>query len=91
MSWGSRGNGFELVAEIVSTSYFGVHGGGYSHVMVVVGLQRLLNGTTFFQLASMLLTSAIILFLLGRLPVQRRHALDGGAHGAGTQCDMVSC
>jgi hypothetical protein len=39
----------------------------------------------------MLFASAIILLLLGRLPVQRRHALDGGAHGAGTQCDMGGC
>ena len=79
------GNGFELVAEIVSTSFVRKK---YerSHIMVVVRLQRLIGEATFFHLASNLLASVIMLLLLGRLPVQRRHALDGGAHDAGTQC-----
>ena len=54
--------------------------------MVVVRLQKLAVVAAFLQLASTFLTSAIILLLLSRLPVQRRRALDGGAHGAGIQC-----
>jgi len=84
------GNGFELVAEIVSSSYLAQKKGawsGYSHIMIVVRLQRLAVVTALkFQLASNFLISAIILLVIGRLPVQRRRALDGGAHGAGTQC-----